>query len=586
MLFERLSSVIERKTTDVSALTWSELFPDFRSKSGVSVNVDSALRVTTVFACGRVLAEGVAQLPINFFDIDPVKGTKTKNVSHPAYRLLAKAPNDWMTSFELVETMMWHAVLTGNAYAYLGWGGDKLVEIIPLVPHSVQVIRNVDWTLEYIVSDLEGRTTTLKPENVLHLRGPSWNSYLGLESVQIARDAIGLAIATEETHASLHANGAQPGGVLSVKGRLDDKTRERLRQQWQSFQGSVGNRFKTAILDVDADWKQLSMSGVDAQHLETRRFQIEEICRAMRVFPQLVMHTDKTSTFASAEQFFLAHVTHSLMPWITRWEQTINRVILGDDSNTVCKFNVASLLRGDASQRANFYQSALGGARGETAYMTRNEVRELEDLNPIDGGDELLIAQPQPITPPPGKETSGPSNDVVKSMIDLLALKYNPDQPRDDHGRWGSGGAVVPVSQPSTDGSGGSSRIHAALAAAGGAAVIAARAVAKHLIASGAARALVRYGISKFGLPGIAAVAADIALEALWNHINKSADPANVVDALSDEEVDRIAHAIVDKLPPEKLQELVNGLTGSKGINLFDDSRFFADASDFELVNT
>jgi HK97 family phage portal protein len=120
----------------------------------------------------------------------------------------------------------------------------------------------------------------------------------------LAREAIGLAIATEETHASLHANGAQPGGVLAVKGKLDKEARERLKAAWQAFQGGVANRFKTAVLDVDAEWKPLSMTGVDSQHLETRRFQIEEICRAMRVFPQLVMHSDKTSTFASAEQFF------------------------------------------------------------------------------------------------------------------------------------------------------------------------------------------------------------------------------------------------------------------------------------------
>jgi HK97 family phage portal protein len=158
--------------------------------------------------------------------------------------------------------------------------------------------------MTYNVSDLEGKITTLTAENVLHLRGPSWNSYLGLDAVQLAREAIGLAIATEETHASLHANGAQPGGVLAVKGKLDKEARERLKTAWQAFQGGVANRFKTAVIDVDAEWKPLSMTGVDSQHLETRRFQIEEICRAMRVFPQLVMHTDKTSTFASAEQFF------------------------------------------------------------------------------------------------------------------------------------------------------------------------------------------------------------------------------------------------------------------------------------------
>jgi HK97 family phage portal protein len=405
MIFDRIASGFSRKTSDISSLTWTELFPEIRSKSGVSVNIDTALRTTTVFACARVLAEGVAQLPKQLFDVDIKTGNKTKNTEHPAYHLLTCEPNEFMTSFEFYETMTMHAVLTGNAFAYLGWSGNKIVEIIPLVPNSVQVVRHTDWSLTYIVSDLEGKITTLDAANVLHLRGPSWNTYGGLDAMQLARDAVGLAIATEETHASLHANGAQPGGVLSVKGKLDKDSRERLKTAWNAFQGGVANRFKTAVLDVDAEWKPLSMSGVDSQHLETRRFQIEEICRALRVYPQMVMHTDKTSTFASAEQFFIAHVQHSLMPWVVRWEQAINRVILKDDDNLVCKFNVTSMMRGDAAQRASFYQAALGGGRPEAAWMTRNEVRELEDFNPIEGGDEL----PKPAPEKPNAGVTGAS---------------------------------------------------------------------------------------------------------------------------------------------------------------------------------
>jgi HK97 family phage portal protein len=433
MIFERLSSVIERKATDVSALTWTELFPQNISNSGVSVNVDSALRTTTVFACARVLAEGIAQLPKNLFDVDRVANTKKKNTAHPAYKLLASEPNEWMTSFEFFETMMFHAVLTGNAYAYLGWSGNKIVEIIPIAPNQVQVFRARDWTLTYNVSDLEGLVTTLSADNILHLRGPSWNSYLGMDAVQMAREAIGLSIATEQTHASLHANGAQPGGVLSVKGKLDKDARERLKAAWQAFQGGVQNRFKTAVLDVDAAWQPLSMSGVDSQHLETRRFQIEEICRAMRVFPQMVMHSDKTSTFASAGAFFQAHVDHSLMPWVLRWEQAINRTILGDDDSLECRFNVASFLRGDASTRGDFYMKALGGARGETAWMTRNEVRELEDMNPIDGGDKLLVPAVTDPTPP----TQTGTDPVVKALELVLAAKFNPNH--DDRGRFDTG---------------------------------------------------------------------------------------------------------------------------------------------------
>ena len=393
-IFENVASALERKTTDISDYTWANLFPMLNAKSGVIVNIDTALRVSTVLACARVIAEGCAQLPLQFFE--KVKDGK-KIYTGPEVDVLTREPNDWMTPFEVKEQMTIHAVLSGNAYAYLGRNSSgKLVEIIPLTPGNVNVYRHVDWTLEYHISDLAGQTVKVDPKDILHLRGPSWNGYLGMDAVQVAREAIGLAISTEETHASLHANGAQPGGVLSVKGKLDEAARTRLKAQWQNFQGGVQNRFKTAVLDMDVDWKPLNMSGVDSQHLETRRFQIEEICRALRVFPQMVMHSDKASTFASAEQFFLAHVTHSLMPWLRRWEEAYNKAFFLKNPNVYVKHNVNELLRGDAAQRADFYMKALGGARGETAYMTRNEVRALEDLDPIENGDKLLIPTIQP----------------------------------------------------------------------------------------------------------------------------------------------------------------------------------------------
>jgi HK97 family phage portal protein len=405
-IFSNVASAIETKTTSIADYTWSELFPQTNAKSGVAVNIDSSLRVTTVFACARVLAEGIAQLPICIYEEDS-DGNHTE-VKNPLATLLSRRPNDWMTSFELREQMMLHAVLTGNAYAYLGFGGSQLQEIIPLVPGSVMVQRNIDWSLEYHVSDLAGKCTIVPNENILHLRGPSWNGYLGMEAIQLAREAIGLAITTEETHASLHANGTQPGGVLAVKGKLDQAARDRLKVAWQAFQGGVANRFKTAVLDVDATWTPLQMKGVDTQHLETRRFQIEEICRALRVFPQMVMHTDKTSTFASAEAFFLSHVTHSLMPWVKRWQESLDHALFAKTPNFRVKLSVNDILRGSATERSAFYMAALGGARGETAYMTRNEVRKLEGLNPIEGGDKLLIPAPPPDPTPPTDGITSP----------------------------------------------------------------------------------------------------------------------------------------------------------------------------------
>ena len=375
----------ELKTTDAGNLSWAALFGQQNSRAGVSVNVDSALKVSTVFGCLRVLADGIAQVPLKVYR-EKADGSKELAKDHPAYRLLSRRPNEWMTSFEFRQVMMFHAVLLGNGCAYIGRIRGVPRELIPLVPGSYTVEQAKDYTLIYRLTGLNGQTTVLPREDVFHLRGPSWTGVAGLDALQVAREAVGLAIATEETHAALHANGTQPGGVLSVKGSLDDAARARLKESWAQYQGGLANRFKTAVLDMDSTWTPLGMKGVDAEHLDTRRFQIEEICRDLKVFPQMVGYADKTATFASAEAFFLAHVIHTLNPWIENWEQSLARDLFPDEDDIVAKFSMQGLLRGDNAARATFYASGI-----TNGWLTRNEARRLEDLNPIEGLGEPLL---------------------------------------------------------------------------------------------------------------------------------------------------------------------------------------------------
>ncbi|MCX7366289.1 MAG: phage portal protein [Alphaproteobacteria bacterium] len=387
-MFGSLASGLRRrelKTTDAGNLSWSALFGQQNSRAGVSVNVDSALKVSTVFACLRVLADGIAQVPLKVYR-EKADGSKELARDHPAYRLLSRRPNEWMTSFEFRQVLMFHAVLLGNGCAYIGRIRGVPRELIPLVPGSYTIEQARDYTLTYRLTDLGGRTTVLPREDVFHLRGPSWTGVAGLDALQVAREAVGLAIATEETHAALHANGTQPGGVLSVKGALDDAARARLKEAWAQYQGGLQNRFKTAVLDMDSTWTPLGMKGVDAEHLDTRRFQIEEICRDLKVFPQMVGYADKTATFASAEAFFLAHVIHTLNPWIENWEQSLARDLFPDEDDILAKFSMQGLLRGDNAARATFYASGI-----TNGWLTRNEARRLEDLNPIEGLGEPLL---------------------------------------------------------------------------------------------------------------------------------------------------------------------------------------------------
>ena len=387
-LFGSLASGLRRrelKATDAGNLSWAALFGQQNSRAGVSVNVDSALKVSTVFACLRVLADGIAQVPLKVYR-EKADGSKELAKDHPAYRLLSRRPNDWMTSFEFRQVMMFHAALLGNGCAYIGRIRGVPKELIPLVPGSYMIEQAKDYTLTYRLTGLNGQTAALPREDVFHLRGPSWTGAAGLDALQVAREAVGLAIATEETHAALHANGTQPGGVLSVKGSLDDAARARLKESWAQYQGGLANRFKTAVLDMDSTWTPLGMKGVDAEHLDTRRFQIEEICRDLKVFPQMVGYADKTATFASAEAFFLAHVIHTLNPWIENWEQSLARDLFPDEDDILAKFSMQGLLRGDNTARATFYASGIANG-----WLTRNEARRLEDLNPIAGLGEPLL---------------------------------------------------------------------------------------------------------------------------------------------------------------------------------------------------
>lgn len=385
-LFETMGAglaSLQTKAVDISDLTWAVLLGDGASKAGVKVNIDTALKVTTVMACTRVLAEGIAQLPLTVGRYDPVLNSVAPARDVRAYDLLNQAPNDWMTSFELRETMMVHAVLCGNAIAVKNVLRGEVRELLPVPWNCVQIQRAPMYGLVYHVNDPYGLVGTFLPKDVVHLRGPSWDAVLGLDAIRLAREAIGLAIATEETHERLFANGARPGGILSIDGSLSSEARERIKEQSTRF--TREDAFRMMVLDKGADFKSMAMTGVDSQHLETRRYQVEEICRALRVFPHMVGYSDKTATFASAESFFQGHIDYSLMPWIERVQQVLKRDVLGP-GDLVAQLDIRALIRGDTAARAAFYASGI-----VNGWLTRNDARRFEGLPPLPGLDVPLV---------------------------------------------------------------------------------------------------------------------------------------------------------------------------------------------------
>lgn len=376
--------------------------------SGARVTADTALQVSTVLACVRVISNGIAQVPFRVYQGDGVGGREPAP-DHPLYAVIGRRPNKWQTSYELRETLMFHVLLTGNAYAFINRVGSerRVVELIPIEPKHVEVKQRPDLTLEYRVSSDAGAAKTFPADAIWHIRGPSWNGWLGLEAVKLARDAIGLSMTLEQGQAEFQKNGAKASGVLSTTAKLSPERFEFL-SKWLDKHMPGGERFgKPIIVDDAAKYASMAMSAVDQQLIETRKHQIEEICREFGVMPIMVGHADKTATYASAEQMFLAHVVHTLSPWYQRLEQSADVNLLSERDQAAgfyTKFMPNALMRGAASDRANFYTAALGTTQ-QPGWMTKNEIRALEELSPVKGGDEFpeLITAPEP-EPEPAEE--------------------------------------------------------------------------------------------------------------------------------------------------------------------------------------
>lgn len=384
----------ERKGANINDLL-RELYNAPPSKSGQNVNWKTALNVTTALACTRVLTEDVAQVPWKVFrDVDGGRGREPAK-DHWAYNLLSYKPNQWQTSFEFREQIMAHLVLCSNAFIFKNRVGNRIVELLPFEPQTVTVERRDDYSIKYTVTMPNRQPVVIPSENMWHIRGLSWNGFFGMEAVSLAREAIGLGMASEETEARAFKQGTRLSGALEHPGKLSDEAAKRLRESWESTYAGSGNAGKVAILEEGLKFSAMSQTHTDAQLLELRGFQVEEICRAFRVLPIMVGRADKAATYASAEQMFLAHVKYTLMPWYSRIEMSADKALLDNEPGVFTKFNPAGLLRGDAKTRAMLYGAAI-----KDGWMTRNEVRALEEMNPLDGLDEPL----SPLNMGPGSE--------------------------------------------------------------------------------------------------------------------------------------------------------------------------------------
>ncbi len=365
------------------------------STAGKAVTEHSAMQMTAVYSCVRILAEAIAGLPLHLYCYKE-DGGKEKALKHPLYLLLHDEPNPEMSSFVFRETLMTHLLLWGNAYAQIIRNGKgEVVALYPLMPNRMTVDRDASGQLYYSYqmasSDaptMKTGTVTLKPSDVLHIPGLGFDGLVGYSPIAMAKNAIGLAIATEEYGAKFFANGATPGGLLEYPGTVKDP--DRVRESWnKGFSGSQ-NAGKVAILEEGMKYTPISIAPEQAQFLETRKFQINEIARIFRIPPHMIGDLEKSS-FSNIEQQSLEFVKYTLDPWVVRWEQSLSRALFTPEEKKqyFFKFNVEGLLRGDYQSRMNGYATAR-----QNGWMSANDIRELENLDRIpaeEGGDLYLI---------------------------------------------------------------------------------------------------------------------------------------------------------------------------------------------------
>ncbi|ELI9036059.1 phage portal protein [Morganella morganii] len=377
--------LFRKSDTGMSSSELSEMIGlTYDTYSGRRVSPQLAMQLTAVFSCVRVLAESVGMLPCSLYEqLD--RGNR-RAVRERLSKLLSIKPNNYMTPQEFWELLIACLCLRGNFYAYKVKALGEVVELLPLDPSSVTPKLNSKWDPEYQVTFPDGKRDTLTQDDIWHVRIFTLDGLTGLSPIAYAKQAVGLGLATEEHGSRLFGNGAVTSGVLQTDQYLKDDAYERLKTDFENRHQGLANAHKPMILEMGLKWQQISMTSEDAQFLETRKFQLEEICRIFRVPLHMIQNTDR-ATFNNIENLGIGFINYSLVPYLTRIEQRINVGLVKPSKQGVfyAKFNTGALLRGDMKSRFDAYATGINWG-----IYSPNECRELEELNPRDGGDIWL----------------------------------------------------------------------------------------------------------------------------------------------------------------------------------------------------
>lgn len=358
--------------------------------SGMCVNPEKALKNTSMFRAVSLISYAIGMLPLQLIH----EGSKEKASEHPLYRILHREPNNWQTAFDFRCLMQMRALVKGNAYAHIirsrdvRSGKDKIFRLVPLDPDKVTPKQQSDGSVRYEYQPSHGSKIIYRPEDIFHLRGLSLDGINGLSLVKQAAEAIGLAMSAELAAARLFKNGSFVGGALKHPGKLSDPAFNRLRDSLADKEGAA-NAGKNLILEEGMEYQTFSQTAKDAQMIELRKMQVEEIARVTGV-PRPLLMVDETSWGSGIEALGRFFVQYALGPWFEAWQQAIERSLLvGDEKdNLSAKFNAGALLRGSMKDQSDFFAKALG-AGGAPGWMSQNEVRGLADLPVTENGDEV-----------------------------------------------------------------------------------------------------------------------------------------------------------------------------------------------------
>ena len=367
---------------------WGDFFFEpvsARTSSGMRVSPDSALRLAAVYACVRVLSESLASLPLVIYQ-RRADGGKDKVTDHWLHRLLAKRPNRFQNPFEWREMLQGHLALRGNAYNQIITNAKgEVVELMPLHPDRIRLELLPSGEYRYRFTNRFGSESILPRGEVWHLRGLSSDGLMGMSPIELARESLGMALAAQDYGARFFANDAKPtGGWIEFPGSFKDSEAKKVfRESYQQAQ-SGSNRGKVLVLENGMKFHEVGVTNKDAQFLELRKFQITDVARLFRVPPHMIGDLDR-ATFSNIEQQSLEFVMHTMTPWAERWEASIESELLLEGDGIEVEFDFANLMRGDASSRASYYQSGI-----QNGWLTRNEARIAENLNPLEGLDEPL----------------------------------------------------------------------------------------------------------------------------------------------------------------------------------------------------